>query len=79
MGPPIIAKYEDHVRLGFKAQETDYAYNIGFAPDHPLVEAAGDVDGSLLLAEVVQKVAFGEMTPAEAAAWGEEQLKWLVE
>ena len=78
-GHPIIAKYEDHVRLGFKAQETDYAYNIGFAPDHPLVEAAGDVDGSLLLAEVVQKVAFGEMTPAEAAAWGEEQLKWLVE
>ncbi len=76
---PLIAKYRPMILKGIEATRTPYSYNIGFAPDHPFNVRAGSIEGSLLLADVVQKVAFGEMTVSQAAKWGEDQLRWLLE
>lgn len=76
---PLVAKYRPMILKGLEASNTAYSYNIGFAPDRPFNARAGAIEGSLLVADVVQKIAFGEMTPAQAAKWGQEQLRWLVE
>jgi multiple sugar transport system substrate-binding protein len=38
----------------------------------------GEVDGSSILAEIAQKVYIGELTPAQAAKWGHEQIEKIV-
>jgi multiple sugar transport system substrate-binding protein len=75
---PLIAKYRPMILLGIEATRTENSYNIGIEPRTPFNARAGVIEGSLVLADVVQKVAFGGMTPAQAAKWGEEQIRWLM-
>jgi multiple sugar transport system substrate-binding protein len=75
---PLIAKYRPMILVGIEASRTPNSYNIGIEPRTPFNARAGTIDGSLVLADVVQKVAFGGMTPAQAAKWGEDQIRWLM-
>ncbi|MGD0726533.1 MAG: sugar ABC transporter substrate-binding protein [Spirochaetia bacterium] len=40
--------------------------------------AIGQVDGSSIIGEIAQKVYIGELTPAQAAKWGQEQIEKIV-
>jgi ABC-type glycerol-3-phosphate transport system substrate-binding protein len=76
---PLIAKYRPMVLLGIEASRTPSSYNIGIEPRTPFNARAGTIEGSLVLADVVQKVAFGGMTPAQAVKWGEDQIRWVMD
>lgn len=75
---PLIAKYRPMILRSIDASNTQFSYQIGLEPRVPFNPRAGTIDGSLLLADVVQKAAFGGMTPAQAAKWGDEQIRWLM-
>jgi ABC-type glycerol-3-phosphate transport system substrate-binding protein len=75
---PLISKYRPMILRGIEASNTPYSYNIGIEPQTPFNARAGAIEGSLIVADVVQKVAFGGMTPAQAVKWGEDQLRWLL-
>lgn len=75
---PLIAKYRPMILKGIEASRTSSSYNIGIEPRTPFNARAGTIDGALVLADVVQKAAFGGMTPAQAAKWGDERIRWLM-
>ncbi len=75
---PLIAKYRPMILRAIEASRTPSSYNIGIEPRTPFNARAGTIEGSLVLADVVQKASFGGMTPSQAVKWGEDQIRWLV-
>jgi len=68
-----IAKYPQPVQTELAALKTSVIY--GF--EHGAQPGAGALEGSQLLAKIAQKVYFGQMSPAQAAAWGQAQIEAL--
>ena len=75
---PLIAKYRPMILQHLEASRTPSSYNIGIEPRTVFNARAGAIEGSFVLADVVQKAAFGGMTPSQAVKWGDDQLRWLM-
>jgi multiple sugar transport system substrate-binding protein len=75
---PLLAKYRPMILQHIEASRTPSSYNIGIEPHAVFNPRAGAIEGSLVLADVVQKAAFGGMTPAQAVKWGDDQIRWLM-
>jgi multiple sugar transport system substrate-binding protein len=75
---PLIAKYRPMILKSIEASRTSSSYNIGIEPRTVFNARAGAIEGSLVLADVVQKAAFGGMTPSQAVKWGDDQIRWLM-
>ena len=75
---PLIAKYRPMILKSIEASRTPSSYNIGIEPRTVFNARAGAIEGSLVLADVVQKAAFGGMTPSQAVKWGDDQIRWLM-
>jgi len=71
---PIVKKFEPIHRVAMSALK-DYATLYGLEYDKWVNIGLGDITGADILGEVVNKVISNQMTPEEAAAWGEKQME----
>lgn len=70
---PIIKRYE-HVNK-VAVEVLDYATLYGFEYDSWVNLGIGDITGADILADCVEKVVSGQMTPEEAAEWGHNEME----
>ncbi len=71
---PIVKRFENIHKVAMEALQ-QYATLYGFEYGKWVNIGIGDITGADVLADTVNKVVSGQMTPEEAAAWGEEQMK----
>jgi multiple sugar transport system substrate-binding protein len=74
-GDPIVSKFESSAKTILSS--VSYGKLYGFEHGKWVNFGIAEVAGSNLLAEIAQKVAVGEMTPEEAAKWGQAQIEAL--
>lgn len=72
---PIISKFESSAKTILNSLA--YGKLYGFEHGKWVNLGIAEVSGSNILAEIAQKVAVGEMTPEEAAKWGNSQIETL--
>lgn len=70
----VIARHRQLLEAHIDNQKYGLAYGFEYGPN----EKIGPIAASNILAEVVQQVYTGAMTPEEAAAWGERRMRALV-
>jgi len=66
----VVKNYGSSIQTELDASKRAEFYGFYFGPNANI----GPVNGNNIVAEVFQKVVLGEMTPQEAAAWGQEQI-----
>jgi multiple sugar transport system substrate-binding protein len=71
---PIVKKFEGIHNVAIAALK-DYASLYGFEAGEWVNLGLGDITGADVLAEVVNKVVSNQMTPEEAAAWGQKAME----
>jgi multiple sugar transport system substrate-binding protein len=71
---PIVKKFEGIHNVAMAALK-DYAGLYGFEAGEWVNLGLGDITGADVLAEVVNKVVSNQMTPEEAAAWGQKAME----
>jgi len=71
---PIVKKFEGIHQVAMAALK-DYAGLYGFEAGEWVNLGLGDITGADVLAEVVNKVVSDQMTPEEAAAWGQKAME----
>ncbi|MGA2762354.1 MAG: extracellular solute-binding protein [Spirochaetia bacterium] len=71
---PIVKKFEGIHHVALEALK-DYAGLYGFEAGEWVNLGLGDITGADVLAEVVNKVVSNQMTPEEAAAWGQKAME----
>jgi multiple sugar transport system substrate-binding protein len=71
---PVVQRFEDMHVTSMEALN-DYANLYGFEYGRWVNLGIGDMTGADILAQVVNNVVSGEMTPAEAAAWGAGEME----
>jgi len=71
---PIVKKFEGIHNVAMAALK-DYASLYGFEAGEWVNLGLGDITGADVLADVVNKVVSNQMTPAEAAAWGQKTME----
>ena len=71
---PIVKRFENIHKVAMEALQ-EYAGLYGFEYGKWVNIGIGDITGADVLADTVNKVVSGQMTPEEAAAYGAEQMK----
>jgi len=71
---PIVKQFEGIHNVALAALK-DYAGLYGFEAGEWVNLGLGDITGADVLAEVVNKVVSNQMTPEEAAAWGQKAME----
>ncbi|MCX6090664.1 MAG: sugar ABC transporter substrate-binding protein [Atribacterota bacterium] len=71
---PIVKRFENIHKVAIEALQ-NYASLYGFEYGKWVNIGMGDISGADILSETVNKVVSGQMTPEEAAKYGEEQMK----
>ena len=71
---PIVKQFESIHRVAIAALK-DYASLYGFEHGEWVNLGLGDITGADVLGEVVNKVVSNQMSPEEAAAWGQKQME----
>ncbi|MGH3665872.1 MAG: ABC transporter substrate-binding protein [Egibacteraceae bacterium] len=71
---PIIADFDDEMRTQLEINRTSALY--GFTQDAYCPEV-GEFEGQFLLAKAVERMIVEGMSPAEAAAWLQEQMEQI--
>ena len=66
----VVKKYWASVQTELDASARAEFYGFYYGPNADI----GPVNGNNIIAEVFQKVLLGEMTPEEAAAWGQQEI-----
>ncbi len=73
----LISRYEDMVRTQFEALPNASIY--GFRDIHTennlYIPSVGELEGSHVLAEVVQQLVVNDRSPQDAASWGQDRLQ----
>jgi multiple sugar transport system substrate-binding protein len=72
---PVIGYYEDVVRLQLDANKDGKLFGFVYEPQPGI----GEIAGQRLLAQVVEKVVTGKMTPKKAAKWGANVMRRMVQ
>lgn len=77
----VISRYEESVRTQFEALPNASLY--GFRDIHRendlYIPSVGTLEGSHVLAEVVQELIVNDRSPAEAASWGQGRIEEVLE
>jgi multiple sugar transport system substrate-binding protein len=77
LAEPLLHRYSTEVATMIAS--TARARNeVRPTPRHPFIVRSGEIAGSNILAEVVQRVVVEKSTPRAAAAWGADQLAALM-
>ena len=71
---PAVAMYWESVQAEIEASKNAEFYGFYYGPNPDI----GPVNATNIIAEVFQKVYLGELTPEEAAVWGQEQIEALI-
>ncbi len=68
---PVIAKYRGHVEMMIEASKYGKLFGFTRGIVNPQI---GRISGQNILAQIVQKICLEGVDPAEAVAWGEQEM-----
>lgn len=77
----LISQYEDMVQTQFDAipNATIYGFRDIHVENDLYLPSVGELEGSHVLAEVVQELIVQDRSPADAASWGQERIEEVLE
>lgn len=77
----LISKHEESVRTQFEAipHATVYGFRDIHVENDLYLPSVGELEGSHVLAEVVQELLVNDRTPEDAAAWGQDRIEEVLE
>ncbi|MBO67439.1 MAG: hypothetical protein CL398_03925 [Acidiferrobacteraceae bacterium] len=75
---PLLEKYQDEVAVMADVSSKGAPPAKPF-PDFPLISKAGDIQGSGIFAEIVQRVVINNESAKSAVAWGHDQIAKIME
>lgn len=77
----LISKYEGMVKKQFEAlpNATLYGFRDIHVENDTYIPSVGTLEGSHVLAEIVQELIVNDRTPTDAASWGQERLQGTLE